>query len=68
MLLGNPVKFAQVALGLVPKVLNSIDVVFTGGKELGVVDTQMSKARNIQGIVAGEGITINDGVGHNSLL
>ena len=65
MLLGNTVKFAQVALGLVPEILNAVDVVFTVGKELGMVDPQVSEAGHREGIVAGQGITINDGVGHN---
>jgi hypothetical protein len=41
MLLGNTVKFAEVALGLVPEAPNAVDVVFTGGKELGVVGPQI---------------------------
>ena len=68
MLFGDTVKFAQVALGLVPEVLDAVDVVFPGGKELGVIDPQMAEAGNIQGIVAGEGITIDDGVRHDPLL
>ena len=68
MLLGNTVKFAEVTLGLIPKVLDAVDVVFTGGKEFGVVDPQMPEARNVQSIVAGEGITIDDGVRHDPLL
>jgi hypothetical protein len=31
---GNTVKFAQMTLGLVPEVLDAVDVVFTGGKQL----------------------------------
>ena len=45
MLLGNTVKFPQVSFGLVPKVLDAMDVVFTGGKALGMIDPQMSEAR-----------------------
>ena len=41
MLLRNTVKFTQVALGLVPEVLDAVDVVFTVGKEFGVIDAQM---------------------------
>ena len=68
MLLGNTVKFAEVTLGLVPEVLDAIDVVFTSGKQLGVVDPPMPKARNIQGIIAGQGVTVDDGVRHDALL
>ena len=56
MLLGHTVKFTQVTLGLIPEILDAIDMVFTGGKELGVIDPQMAEARNIQGIVAGQRI------------
>ncbi len=44
MLFGNTVKFTQVPLGLIPEVLNAVDVVFPIGKELGVIDPQMPEA------------------------
>ena len=53
MRLGYTIKFTQVALGLVPEVLDAVDVVFTSGKKPGVIDSQMPEARNIQRIVAG---------------
>lgn len=62
---GNTVKFTQLALGLMPKVFDAVDVVFTDGKQLGMIDPQMSEAGNIQRVVAGQGVTINDGVRHN---
>ena len=65
---GNTVKFSQVARGLVPEVLDAVDVVFTGRKELGVIDPQMAKAGDRQRIVAGQRITINDGVRHDPFL
>ena len=68
MLLGNTVKFAEVTLGLVPEVLDAVAVVFTVRKALGMVDPQMPKAGNIQGIVARQGVTVDDGVRHNPLL
>ena len=68
MLLGNTVKFAKVALGLVPEILNAVDVVFASSKKLGVVDPQVPEASDGKGIVAGEGITIDDGVRHNSFF
>ena len=52
MRLGHTIKFTQVALGLVPEVLDAVDVVFTSGKKLGVIDPQMPEARNIQRILA----------------
>ena len=65
MLSGNTVKFAEVPLGLVPKVLNAVNVVFTGGKELGMIDRHMAEAGHSEAIVAGQGIAIDDGIGHN---
>ncbi len=32
--MGNTIKFKEVTLGLIPKVLDAVDVVFTGGKSL----------------------------------
>ena len=41
MLLGNTLKFTQVALGLVPEVLTAVNVIFPSGKDLGVIDPPM---------------------------
>ena len=51
--LGHSVKFTQVALGLVPKVFEAVDVVFPGGEQLGMINPQMAEAGNIEGVVAG---------------
>ncbi len=53
MFFGHTVKFTQVALGLIPEILDAIDVVFTGGKQPGMIDSQMPEAGNIQSIIAG---------------
>ena len=42
-----PVKPAHVTLGLVPEVLDPIDVILLIGKQLRVVDTHMPKRGNI---------------------
>ncbi len=68
MLLGNTVKFTQVRLGLVPEVLDAVEVVFAIGKELGRIDPSMPEAGNIQSIVAGQCIALDDGIGHHSFL
>ena len=44
---GNTIEFPHVALGLVPEVLNTIDVVVTVCKELGMVDPEMVEVRDI---------------------
>ncbi len=60
---GNPVEPAQMALCLVPEVLNSIDVVVFVGKALRMVDPDMMEAGDIQGDVDGEAIRVDDAVG-----
>ena len=68
MLFGNTVKFTQMTLGLVPKVFDAIDVIFTVGKQRGMIDTQMPEAGHIQGIAAGQRITINNRIRHDALF
>ena len=41
MLLGNTIEFTHMTLCLVPKVLNSIDVILLVCKEFRMVDTEM---------------------------
>ena len=65
MLLGNTVKFTEVTLGLVPKVLDAVDVIFPLGKELGMIDPQMPEARHSEGVVARQRVAINDGIRHD---
>ena len=52
MLLGNTVKFTHMTLGLVPEVLNAIDVVGLVCKQFGMVDTEVFKVRYIQHVIA----------------
>jgi hypothetical protein len=42
-----PIKSAHSTLGLVPKILDPIDVILLIGKQLQVVDTHMPKRGNI---------------------
>ena len=49
--LGNAVVLAQVALGLVPEVLDAVDVVGIGGKALAMIDPMMAEARDIEIVV-----------------
>ena len=48
MSLWNTVEFTHVALGLVPKVLNPVDVIFLVCKEFRVVDPEVFEVRHIQ--------------------
>ena len=48
----NAVEFSHVAFGLVPKILNPIDVILTIGEQLGVVDPEVLEPGHIKDIVA----------------
>ena len=52
----------QMAFGLVPKILNPIDVVLLVCKEFGVVDSKMFKVRNIQHVVGLPAVRIDNAV------
>ena len=52
MLLRNTIEFAHMALGLVPEILDPIDVVLLVGKEFRVVDAEMLEIRHIQHVIA----------------
>ena len=68
MLLWNTVKFTHMALGLVPKVLDPIDVVCLVCKQFGMVDTEMLKVRYIQCIIPSPAIRINNAVWYDFAL
>ena len=65
---GDAVEPSHVALGLVPKVLNPIDVVLPVSKSFRVIDADMVKIRDIQGIVTREAIGVDDAVWENHPL
>ena len=44
MRLGNTIEFTHVALGLVPKILDAIDVIVAVCKELRMVDAEVVKS------------------------
>ena len=50
MLLWNTVEFAHVTLGLVPEVLNAIDVIMAISEKLGMVYPKVMKVRHIRHI------------------
>jgi|TARA_B110000881_G_scaffold189249_1_gene179724 hypothetical protein len=60
--LWDTVEFAHVALRLVPKVLNPVDVVLLVCKEFGVVDSKVLEVRNIQYVVGFPAVPINNAV------
>ena len=65
MLLRNTVKFAHMALSLVPKTLYAVDVISRVCKKLGMIDTEVLKGRDIQYVVAPPAIRIDNTVRHN---
>ena len=62
MSLWDTVEFAHMALRLVPKVLNPVDVVLLVCKEFGVVDSKVLEVRNIQYVVGFPAVPINNAV------
>ncbi len=60
--LWNTVEFAHMALGLVPKVLDTIDVVLLVCKEFGMVDPKVMEIRYVQHVVAAPTVRINDAI------
>lgn len=59
------VEAAQMSLGLVPEVLDAVDVVFLVGEEFGVVDPGVPEGGDIEHVVGTEGVGIDDAVGHD---
>ena len=64
---GNAVVAAQVALGLVPEILDFFDVVALIDEGLGVVDPFVPELRGVESVVAGEAAGADDAVGLDSL-
>ena len=68
MLFGNTVKFTHMTLGLVPEVLNAIDVVGLVCKQFGMVDTEVFKVRYILHVIALPAVRIHDTIRHDFAL
>ena len=60
MRLGDTIEFTHVALGLVPEILNAVDVVLTVCKELRMVDPEVVEVQYIQRIIALPAIGVDD--------
>ena len=58
----DTIELAQVPLGLVPKVLDSIDVILFLSKEFWVIDSHVVEVAYIERIVGFKGVCINDAV------
>ena len=68
MLLWNTIEFAHMTLGLIPKILNSVNVVLLVCKQFGMVDAEVLKIRYIQDDLAAPTIGIDDAVWHHFAL
>ena len=68
MLLWNTVEFAHMPLGLVPKVLDPIDVICLVCKQFGMVDTEVLEIGNIQRVIPSPTVRIHNAVWHDFTL
>jgi len=65
---GDAVETSQVALGLVPEILDAIDVVLPVHEPLGMIDPYMVEVRDIQRIIALESVRVDDAVRQDHTL
>ncbi len=56
----DTIEFPQVALGLVPEILDAIDVVVTVGEELRMVDPEVVEVRHVQLVVGLPAVGVDD--------
>lgn len=59
----NTVVTMQVAFCLVPKVSNSVDVIFLIKEYLGMIDPHVMKLGSIKDVVKSKAVSINNGIG-----
>ena len=59
---GNAVKLVQVAFGLIPKILNSVNVVLLPGKMRAVIDAKMRTLTHVQHAITAVTIGVNNTV------
>src|ERR1035437_266073 len=65
---GDAVETTHMTLGLIPEVLDAVDVVLLIGEQFGVVDAVVLETRNIEHVVGAEGIGVDDAVGDDLVL
>ena len=65
MLSRDTIEFAHVKLGLVPKILDAIDVISSLGKEFRMIDAEVLERADIKRVVAQPAVWINDAIGRN---
>ena len=68
MLCGNTIKFSHMPFGLIPKVLNPIDVILFVSKQFWVIDPVVLKLRHIQHVIRTVVIGVHNAVWFNLFL
>ena len=66
--LWDPVEPPKMALGLVPKILDPVDMVLLVNEAIRMVDANVMKPRHVKGIVASEAVRVDDTVRQNHAL
>ena len=61
----HAIKFTQIAIGLVPKMLDSIDTIFSIRKSFVMTDPVLLEITNIKNITTTPYIKIDDAIGQN---
>ena len=62
MRLRNTVEFTHMALRLVPEILDTVDMVAVFSEELGVVDADMMKVRNVEHVMGSEAVRVDHAI------
>jgi len=65
---GDAVEPSGMALGLVPEILNPVDMVLPVNEPLRMVNPDVVKVRDVQRIIAPEGVRVHDAVWHDHAL
>ena len=68
MRLGNTVELTHLALGLVPEILDTIDVVPVVREELAMIDPEVVKVGYIQHVLTAPAVRIDDAIGNDLAL
>ena len=68
MLSGYTIKFSHMALGLIPKIFNTVDMIFLVSKQLRVVDSIVPEVVYIQRIISRPTIRVNNAIRNDFAL
>ena len=65
---GDAIETTHMTLGLIPEVLDAVDVVLLIGEQLGVVDAIVLETRYVEHVVGAKGSGVDDAVGDDLVL